>query len=339
MTDIHSRSAGTRVRQQSRRRFSLGRSVAKLLFIAGLMVLPAAEPTLTEALPPPAFQSQVIDQWGGLKKPSRIAIAPDGRVFVSDTLRGVVAILDSVGRRVGTLTGLDEPLGVAASTRTKRRCTGSCTRRCRDVITDMAYVGDQRDGSVRVYENGEPTRALGAGAGEFLKPNGIAATREQVVYVVDSEARNIKIFAPDGTLDNTFGSTEWEWYPTDIALNEMTGELYVADHLNRNIQVFDFDGVWQRYLSAPDNDQGDPAFYRIAGLGIGPSGNLYVVDSALSSVSILTPGGALVDIIGYQFGSYWTGELNVPIDAATDGIQVYVTSSNDHMVKVFEVAQ
>jgi DNA-binding beta-propeller fold protein YncE len=316
-----------------------GRSVAKFLLMAGLIVLPAAEPTLTGALPPPGFESQVIDQWGGLKKPSRIAISPDGRIFVSDTLRGVVAILDPVGRRVGTLTGLNEPLGVAASARTRRRCTGGCGLYCRNVTTKMAYAGDQRDGSVWVYENGEPTRTLGAGAGEFLKPNGIAVTRSQVVYVVDSEAGHIKVFAPNGTLDKTFGSASWGWYPTDIALNETSGELYVADHLNRSILVFDLDGVWLRYLSAPNNDQGDPAFYRIAGIGIGPSGNLYVVDSALSSVTVLTPDGALIDIIGYQFGSYWTGELNVPIDAATDGNQVYVTSSNDHMVKVFEVAQ
>jgi DNA-binding beta-propeller fold protein YncE len=211
------------------------------------------------------------------------------------------------------------------------------------VTADMAYVGDQSDGSVRVYANGKLLRALGAGAGEFVKPNGIAATRKQIVYVVDSEARNIKKFDLFGKLVKTFGSRGWEngqvEYPTDIALNEQAREIYVADYGNRRIAIFDFSGTWLRNVWAPTNDQGDPAFYRIAGLGIGPSGNLYVVDSALSSVSIITPTGTLVDIIGYQGGSYWTGELNVPIDAIVDGNRLYVTSSRDRMVKVFEVGQ
>jgi DNA-binding beta-propeller fold protein YncE len=315
----------------------LARSVATFALLASLVVSPDAEPMVlgggAGAAVPAAFSSESTDQFGGVQRPTRIALSDSGEIYVSDTLRGVVAIFDGQGRRVGTLSGLQEPLGLAVSVR--NRCTG-CGGSCQQ--TQMAYVGDQSDGSVAVFEDGQRVRVLGAGAGEFLKPNGIASTRAQVVYVADSEARTIKIFAPDGTLDKTVGSTAWEWYPIDIALNEVTRELYVADHVNRSISVFDFDGVWLRNLSAPNNDQGDPAFYRIAGLGIDPSGNLYVVDSALSSVSILTPDGALVDIIGYQLGTYWTGELNVPIDAAADRGRVYVTSSNDHMVKIFGLA-
>jgi DNA-binding beta-propeller fold protein YncE len=324
---------GLRARLQSHRRFA--RRAVMFSLMASLVVSPDAEPMLMGAVVPP-FESEIIDQWGGMQRPSRIAARGDGRIYVSDTRQGVVAIFKPDGKRIGTLTGVDAPLGLAVSglNRCNRRIgCGNCP------WVDMAYVGDEREGSVSVFENGRLTRVLGAGAGEFIKPNGIAVTREQVVYVVDSEAGNIKIFAPDGSLDSTFGIANWEWYPIDIALNEATGELYVADYHNRSIEVFDFDGVWLRYLLAPDNDQGDPAFSRIAGLGIGPSGNLYVVDNALASVTILTPDGALVDIIGYQLGSYWTGELNVPIDAATHGNSLYVTSSKDRLVKVFEVAQ
>jgi DNA-binding beta-propeller fold protein YncE len=326
------RLPGIRARVQSHRRFVHSAVVFSLM--ASLVVSPDAEPMVMGAVVPP-FESEIVDQWGGMQRPSRIAVRENGRIYVSDSGQGVVAIFDSDGKRIGTLTGVDAPLGLAVSG--LNRCIDFLGCSCPWVST--AYVGDEFEGSVSVFENGRFARMLGAGPGEFIKPNGIAVTREQVAYVVDSEARNVKIFAPDGRLKSSLGSTSWDWYPIDIALNEAARELYVADHRNGSVTVFDFDGVWLRNLLAPNNDQGDPAFYRIAGIGIGPSGNLFVVDSALASVTILTPDGALVDIIGYQLGSYWTGELDVPIDAATRGNSLYVTSSKDRLVKVFEVAQ
>ena len=200
----------------------------------------------------------------------------------------------------------------------------------------MAYVGDQGDGSVHVYENREFVRSLGIGAGEFLKPNGIAVTARQVVYVVDSEANHVKMFHANGRPYKTFGA--FLDFPTDIAINEKTREVYVSEFGYQSIAVFNLRGTWLRNIVTPNNDQGDPAFFRIAGLGIGPNGNLYVVDSALSSVTIMTPAGVLVDIIGYALGAYGTGELNIPVDAAADGSYIYVTSSRDRLIKVFAEA-
>jgi DNA-binding beta-propeller fold protein YncE len=188
------------------------------------------------------FQPQVVDQWGGLQKPSRIAVAEDGQIYVSDWSRGVVAIFEPDGKRVGTLTGVEFPLGLAVSV--LDRC-GSFGCVCRPVKT--TYVGDEGEGSVSVFEEGVFRRKLGIGGGEFIKPNGIAVTPTQVAYVVDSEARNVKIFAPDGRLHSTFGSRGWEngqlEYPVDIARNPMTGDLYVADYGNRRIAVYTHDGV------------------------------------------------------------------------------------------------
>ena len=45
--------------------------------------------------------------------------------------------------------------------------------------------------------------------------------------------------------------------------------------------------------------------------------------------------GTLVDMIGYDIGQYWTGDLSLPLDVAADGERVYVTSAQDGVVKVF----
>ena len=310
----------------------------RFALLASLALAPGAQTVPGDggagASAPLQFEGVARDQFGGLRRPSRITVSNKGEIYVSDTLRGVVAIFDDQGRRVGTLTGFQRPLGLAVSM--FRRCNG-CGGGCRQVQT--AYVGDQSDGSVAVFENGQRRRLLGSGPGEFLKPNGIAVSSSRIVYVADSEANHIKMFARDGSLIRSFGTLGWGSgqldFPTDIAFDETRSEVYVAEHNNRRISVFDPNGVFLRWVFAPYDDQGNPVWFRISGLGLGPAGSLYVVDSALSSVAIVASDGSLLGQIGYRSGTYWTGDLKVPIDAATDGSSLYVTSSTDHLVKVF----
>lgn len=350
--------------------------------------------------PPEASTRPVLDSVGGLESPSRMAMADDGRVFVSDTKRGIVAVFNAVGERVGTLAGLTSPLGLALldvektvetttetclpSPRNQRRI-GRLERRiarveermavawtyrrrerlrtrlercllkletlqadtvCTEITTTTtvqetrAYVGDDGDGSVRIFESGELVGAIGGGSGEFAKPNGIAVTSAGIVYVVDSELHRVAVYGGDGNRQSTFGSQgsgDGELrFPTDIALNESLGDLYVSDLQNGRVVVFGLDGSWRRNVTTPPNSSGDPAFFRAAGIGIDPAGNLYVADNALSCLVIMTPAGGLIDIIGYENGSYWTGDLLVPVDSVSDGNVVWVSSSGDGKINVYE---
>jgi DNA-binding beta-propeller fold protein YncE len=163
------------------------------------------------------------------------------------------------------------------------------------------------------------------------------------VYVVDSALHRVAMYGWDGVQTGVFGS--WGYgngqfdFPTDVVVNESASEVYVADFFNERIAVFDLAGTWLRNLWAPDNDAGDPIFLRPSGLGLDAQGSLYVVDGALACVVVMDGAGALIDVFGYRSGSgYWTGEMMVPIDAASDGTRVYVTSSKEGSVNVFEVS-
>jgi DNA-binding beta-propeller fold protein YncE len=212
-----------------------------------------------------------------------------------------------------------------------------------DSSATWVWVADESAGAVHVFRNGEPAGQLGAGPGEFGRPNGVAAT-SSTVYVVDSALHHVAMYGWDGVQTGVFGS--WGYgngqldFPTDVAVNESAAEVYVADFFNQRIAVFDLAGTWRRNLAAPANDAGDPIFYRPSGLGIDTQGSLYVVDGALSSVVVMDPAGALIDVFGYRSGSgYWTGEMALPIDATSDGTLVYVTSSKEGRVSVFEVSR
>ena len=320
-----------------------GAALGALLLMPGLVL---ALPAVVSA------ESRIVDQIGRFKSPSRLALSQE-RLYVSDTARGVVAVYDLAGVRVGTLEGVARPLGVAVR-ETAGGAPPECVRvgksgKCKKGESSggtsgdgvRAWVGDESNGSVRVFQNGEPTGYLGSGSGEFARPNGIAVS-SQAVYVVDSDAHRVAVYDLDGSYVSAFGS--WGWgpgqfdFPSDVALNEGAGEVYVADFGNQRIGVFDLAGTWLRDIHAPPNDDLAPIFLRPSGLGIDATGNLYVVDAALSCVVVMDATGVLLDAVGYRNGAYWTGELEIPIDAATDGTRVYVTSSKHGHVNVFEVS-
>lgn len=278
-----------------------------------------------------------VGQIEGLKSPTRVVLTYDKNIYVADTKLGKVFIFDNTGKNIGTLEGFSAPLGLDAIECRKYK---EKKDKCKEANT-VVFVGDEGNGSVQVFIDGTNAGALGIGEGEFGKPNSIAVTEEFVSYVVDSKTNQVKVYDSLGNLINTFGNTRLD-FPTDIALNESLGEVYVADFNNRRIVVFSLDGIWLRDISTPPNDMGDPIFFRPSGLGIDPAGNLYVVDNALSCVAVIDSQGLLLDTIGYVASPpdgeyYWTGELTVPIDAASDGQRIYVTSNKDRQIRIFEV--
>ncbi len=305
----------------------------------------------------------LIDQLGKFKNPVRIAMSRSSDIYITDHEKGVVAIFDATGKGIGTLKGFTSPLGLAVydppepsvpappeycsegvklAKEQKKECKWWKTQpeiEPPPPLQPIIYVGDDGNGSVKIF-NGEDVSVLGSGSGEFIKPNGIAVTEGQTVYVVDSEAHQVKAYDDLGALQFSFGSQgcgdgELD-FPIDIVLNELLGEVYVSDFWNKRIVVFDLAGNWLRNIFTPLNDGGDPAYSRPSGLGIDPDGNLYVVDNVLSCVAIITNTGTLINIIGYSNEQYWTGDLALPLDAATDGLLIYVISSQERIVKIFD---
>lgn len=282
----------------------------------------------------------------GFRSPTRIATTESGKIYITDHRKSAVIILDAAGKKLNTLYGVKAPLGVAVHEtapdeicekyKDKQNKEDKCKGPTAIEGQTLLYVGDEGDGSVKIFKDSKKYGVLGSGSGEFIMPNAIAVTSDLTVFVVDSKANQIKKYDNTGTLQTTFGSESLN-FPTDIALNELTGELYVADFYNVRIRTYDFAGNWVRDIFAPNNDDGAPLFFRPVGLGIDPTGNLYVVDNALSCVVKISNLGLRLDTIGYANGEYWTGELSVPIDAAVIGNLIFVTSNKDRKVKVFEV--
>lgn len=310
----------------------------KILFCAAVTVA-----CLAALAQPISAETVAIDQIGGFKSPTRIVMSDSGDIYVADHKKGSVEIFDEAGDKIGALNDFKAPLGLAVlETPPSGKCLkykrkqGKCKEWAFVPGRTYLFVGDEDDGSVQIFIDGEKTGILGIGSGEFVMPNAIAVTQDLTVYVVDSKANHVKVYDSSGILQSVFGTAGFD-FPTDIALNETAGELYISDFYNKRIRVYDLEGNWLHDIEAPPNDQGDPVFYRPAGLGIDSDGNLYVVDNALACVAKISSQGILLETIGYRNGAYWTGELAVPVDAVAYGTKIYVTSNGQRQLRVFEV--
>jgi DNA-binding beta-propeller fold protein YncE len=213
-----------------------------------------------------------------LLSPIGIAIAGD-KLFVTDSVRGVVFVIDKRGKVLGTFGGglFERPTGIAASpdgghlyvVDTKGHCiyrttlsgevekkigtrgTGegqfnfptnvTCTADGRLVVTDSMNFRVQvlTADGSFISEFGY----AGDGPGTFSKPRGVAVDSEGHIYVVDALFDNVQVFSPEGEMLLAFGSSGYGpgrfYLPSGIYIDD-EDRIYVADAYNQAVQFFDY---------------------------------------------------------------------------------------------------
>jgi len=189
---------------------------------------------------------------------------------------------------------------------------------------------DDEDGALRRALTGEKK------SGEALgKPYGIAA-RNGRIYVGDTGRRSILVFDIPEQKFFSFGEEDPGQLGKPLGLDlDDEGNVYVLDGVNKNITVFDRDGVFLRNFGKP----GD--INRPAGLGVNGDGTrVYAVDIGGSSNEthriVMYDGktGEKLSIIGERGDK--PGEFNLPRDvkSAPDGSLFVVDGGNFRVQKL-----
>jgi DNA-binding beta-propeller fold protein YncE len=221
-----------------------------------------------------------------LQRPTALAGDDNGRLYVSDVSRQAVFVFDEAA---GELLLWDQaergrrfvaPAGIATS-------------------GELVYVADADRAAVFVLDRrGEPRAVIGRG--QLVRPTGVAfdAASSQL-FVADTYAHEIKVFATDGRLLRTIGgrgNAPGSFnYPTYLALAR--DELVVTDAMNNRIQVFGAaDGVFRRQFGARGLVLGN--LVRPKGVSVDGEGNVYVIESYYDSLLVFSPRGEFLMPIG-----------------------------------------
>lgn len=184
-----------------------------------------------------------VDAWvTGLNRPRRMAVAPNGDVFVSESYDGRVILLrpqkNGAPAKYTFATGLRQPYGIAFYP------SGSSPKFIYIAHTDGVYRYPYRNGDVRVQDDGEKLFDLpGGGYNQHWTRNLIFSLEGRRMYVTVGSASNaspepsprasIIEVKPDGTGRSIYGSGLRN--PVGLAFHPITGELWTAVNERDNL--------------------------------------------------------------------------------------------------------
>lgn len=258
-----------------------------------------------------------------LKKPNGVYVDVSGRIYVTDTARGDVMMLDTVNKEGSILGGrlLAKPIGVAVDKQGR------------------IFVADSDTKNVAVFDKNGKLLATNIKPDEpFKRPSGIAIDNERdLLYVTDTYDHHVRVFDVNTLKQKRVigGRGKEEGYfnfPSYLAVGPK-GNLVVSDTQNGRVQIFDTDGKF--LLRFGEFGDAPGMFGRPKGVAVDSEGHIYVVDAAFNNVQIFNDEGRIL----MAFSGYGTGrgEIVLPAGIAIDKDDyIYVVDSWGRRVEVFE---
>ena len=261
---------------------------------------------------------------GQFDSPTGIAVDGTGNVLVADTNNGRIEKFSSTGTFLGTLgtkgTGhgqLGGPNGIAIDRSGNLYVTEASNHRVQKLTPDGPFIAE--------WKGPDPG---------FYGPRRITVGPDDSIYVVDQGHNRIAKFTPEGEVRATWGSKgigDGKFNdPTSVAVDPSTNKVYVADPINKRIQVFDDNGKFVTKWSVPE--WGLPV--GLEDLAIDPqTGRLYASSAHLGAVLVF-------DLKGTRIGSLTPkppDKLEGPSALALTDRKLYVLNMNGNRVSVIDL--
>jgi DNA-binding beta-propeller fold protein YncE len=206
---------------------------------------PLALSTLPEGVSNMFEGGKGIDK-GQFDSPTGICLDRNGNVLVADTGNGRIQKFSATGAFLSTIRIKGNGQGQLAAP------SGIAVDR-----TGNIYVADASKHRVeRLMPDGTVTDEWKGAAPGFYGPRRIAIGPDDSIYVVDQGRTRIVKFSRDGQVLTSWGSGgsgdgQFKDH-TSVAVDPRTNNVYVADPINKRIQVFDSNGKFLSKWIVPE---------------------------------------------------------------------------------------
>jgi DNA-binding beta-propeller fold protein YncE len=223
---------------------------------------------------------------GEFDSPTGIAVDPSGNILVADTNNGRIEKFSPTGIFLGTVgtkgTGhgqLEEPNGIAVDRGGNIYVAEvASNHRVQKLAPDGTFIAEWKGPDVGFYG-----------------PRRIAIGPDDSVYVVDQGRTRIVKFSPDEDVLSSWGSKgsgDGQFDdPTSVAVDSTSGRAYVADPINKRIQVFDQNGKFLTKWVIPE--WGRPAGFEDLAID-SKAGRLYGSSANMDTVLVFDLNGTRI---------------------------------------------
>ncbi|HYO56161.1 kelch repeat-containing protein [Archangium sp.] len=266
-----------------------------------------------------------------LWNPRDVAFAPDGSLYIADTLNNRIRRVGP-DRRISTLPGSEEyqphyvevgPDGSVYAAHTYLHCI----RRIRPDGTATTFAGQCGLQGGDAGDGGPATHAL------LNYPQDIVMGRDGNLYIADFDNDRIRYVTPDGLIHTLAGKPQARGYcgdggpasnaclngPWGLAIDS-EGSVYVSDSFNHRVRRISRDGLISTVAgtgvdgsSSPKVGDGGPARKALLslpkGLAFDALGNLYIADH-MTRIRRVSPDGTMTRFAGSSevYGYGYNGE-------------------------------
>lgn len=228
---------------------------------------------------------------GQFSQTSKVALAPDGSVWVADTGNRRVQHISASGAYLGLVD--------AYSGSTFSSPTAVAVEKSGNLL-----VGDAVTGSVVRLALASQTGTISASlvetvslAAEIGVPSAIVVSPSETVYVVDSSKNCVHTYQSGShsryPADDVAGSADGDFSAPAGMTVAADGSLWVADTGNNRLQQFDAEWNWVRSVGGAGTHVNQ--YTSPSGLGASPDGTLWVADTGNNRIHHLDAQGAWLE--------------------------------------------
>ena len=223
-----------------------------------------------------------------------------------------------LGHPVRTVTGLDQPYGIAFNSHQEMIISESLGHRL--------SIFDIRGQKIRTFGS------HGDNPDQMIRPVGIATDDTDNIYV--SSSHKLQKFTSSGELIKCIGregSKEGEFNdPRGVTLYD--NQVYVCDNNNHRIQVFDLDLNFVRSIGS--HGKGRDEFDAPYDVQFDTAGNMYVAEWGNERVQVMDTSGQFIQ----SFGQEGEGKLHWPSGLHIADKYVYVSDISGGCIVVYETS-
>lgn len=275
----------------------------------------------------------------GQRDPRYMAVAPDGRLFVTDRAAIGILIFSADGEFQDAIVAPDMTLGKALSQKmglTAAPAAGSI----------RSYNPDNRKLAYQLVDHGTGTVDVPL-PNDYWAPLGLRFNlKGDLIYTDLSKGMHTVHVIPATSLaDLTHlqaptlvfgkeGSAEGEMEFPQTAVQDNRGNFYVADGNNNRLLKFGPDGKYLTFFGYGDTDAG---VNLPRGMAINSKDQLYVADAVRSVVHVYDVAQDQPQFL-YNIGTLGAeaGQLRTPIDVCVDGTgRVYIADRDNDRIDIW----